>query len=496
MQNKTNNPSLYEVNSRLFCRELSTKLGRPITLADIPDEILDEWQRLGFDYIWMMGAFATGEVGRKLSLEIEVLRRAYDHSLPGWTDADVIGSPYAIRSYDVAPELGGAHALMSLRQRLKKRGMGLLLDFVPNHTARDNPWVYEHPEMYIQDEEHDPTRNYRAPTKDGERLIAFGRDPYFPSWTDTAQLNYRHKKTREVMRGVLQKLAALCDGVRCDMAMLVLSDIIERTWGDAANVDPSQEATGEFWVDAVDAVKREHPGFLFIAEAYWDLEWRLMSLGFDYAYDKVLIDRLKAGNAGPIRGHLSAEDEYQSRLVRFLENHDEQHASSLFPTDKHKAAAVVALTSPGLRFFHDGQLDGRSVHIPVQLGRRPDELKNSELRDFYERLLSALHHASLKGGVHKLLSTSPLDSNQNHQQFIIRRYDGGWSAQCLVVVNFGEHQAQCRVPVQLRAVEGRQVTLTDALSSDVFVRDGSEITQRGLFLDMKPWQAAIYWITR
>jgi glycosidase len=497
---KNQNPSLYEVNSRLFCRELSTQLGRHITLDTIPDEHLDAWQRLGFDYLWMMGVFTTGEVGHRLSLELPVLQRAYDEALPGWTDADVIGSPYAVKTYQIAAELGGEAALISLRKRLRARGMGLILDFVPNHTARDNPWVFTHPEMYIQasaEQGNDEERFFWADTHQGKKQLAYGRDPYFPSWTDTAQLNYRHKQTRKTMREVLVYLGTLCDGVRCDMAMLVLDDIIERTWGEDANISVAEEATGEFWAEAIDAVKKDHPDFLFIAEAYWDLEWRLMSLGFDYAYDKTLLDRLKGNDAGFIRGHLSAEPEYQERLVRFLENHDESHANTIFTLEKHKAAAVVALTSPGLRFFHDGQLEGRATHIPVQLGRRPEEPKSPELRAFYEKLLSVLQREALRNGTYKLLDAGPAGpNNHSHQQFIIGRFEAGAHGQCVIVVNFGAAQAQCRVPVQLRAVEGRQITLTDLLSTETFVRDGSELTQRGLFLDMKPWQAAIYWITR
>lgn len=494
----THHPSIYEINGRLWCNELSRELGRAITLAEIPESFFEEISRLGFDFVWLMGAFTTGEEGRRISLQIPALRRAYSHALPGWTDEDVIGSPYAVKEYRVSPALGGVEALLSFRERLRQIGVGLLLDFVPNHTARDNPWVHENPEMYIQalpEEEGDEERFFVAQTKLGPKWLAYGRDPYFPSWTDTAQLNYRHRKTRQTMVGVLRSLAEICDGVRCDMAMLVLSDIIERTWNHRASVDPSQEAKGEFWAEAIDVVKQKHKNFLFIAEAYWDLEWRLMSLGFDYVYDKTLIDRLKGSDAGLIRGHLSADPEYQERLVRFLENHDEPHASALFSVEKHRAAALLALAAPGMRFFHEGQLDGRSVHIPVQLGRRPEEPKRSEVRSFYERLLVALRSEVLRKGRPRLLSANPVwHDNQSNQRLIVSRYDAGSHGQAVIAVNFGATQAQCRVPLQLRGVEGRTVELTDALSEERFIRDGDELIQRGLYLDMAPWQAAIYWV--
>src|SRR5690606_8887878 len=127
---------------------------------------------------------------------------------------------------------------------------------------------------------------------------------------------------------------------------------------------------GEFWAEAIDAVRQKNPGFLMIAEAYWDLEWRLLSLGFDYTYDKRLLDRLHSGEAGPVRAHLSGDMEYQERQVRFLENHDETRARAAFSPAQQRAAAVIAATSPGMRFFHEGELEGRTLHLPVQLGRR------------------------------------------------------------------------------------------------------------------------------
>ena len=101
------------------------------------------------------------------------------------------------------------------------------------------------------------------------------------------------------MTGALAQIAGLCDGVRCDMAMLLLPEVFERTWGIQA---------GPFWPRAIDAVRQRHPGFLFMAEVYWDLEWTLQQQGFDYTYDKRLYDRLRDGHAAsgagaPARRH-------------------------------------------------------------------------------------------------------------------------------------------------------------------------------------------------
>src|SRR5262249_37659643 len=175
---------------------------------------------------------------------------------------------------------------------------------------------------------------------------------------DTLQLNYGNPATQAAMIAELIKIAGQCDGVRCDMAMLVLPEVFERTW----NI-PCQP----FWPQATERVRQQAPEFCFMAEVYWDLEWTLQQQGFDFTYDKRLYDRLRAGHARPVREHLYAGLDYQDKLARFLENHDEPRAAATFAPGVHEAAAVITFLSPGLRFFHQGQLEGRRKHISPHL---------------------------------------------------------------------------------------------------------------------------------
>jgi hypothetical protein len=110
------------------------------------------------------------------------------------------------------------------------------------------------------------------------------------------------------MIGELVKIAGQCDGVRCDMAMLVLPDVFERTWGIQAEL---------FWPKATQRVRERAPNFCFMAEVYWDLEWIMQQQGFDYAYDKRLYDRLREGHARPVREHFHAGLDYQNKLGPF-----------------------------------------------------------------------------------------------------------------------------------------------------------------------------------
>ena len=148
------------------------------------------------------------------------------------------------------------------------------------------------------------------------------------------------------------------------MAMLLLPEIFQRTWG----ITPEP-----FWPKATAAVHAKYPAFTFMAEVYWDLEWTLQQQGFAYCYDKRLYDRLRDGHAGPIRDHLLAGLDYQDKLARFLENHDEPRAASEFPWPQHQAAAIITFLSPGLRFFHQGQFEGARVRVPTHLCRGPVE---------------------------------------------------------------------------------------------------------------------------
>ena len=176
----------------------------------------------------------------------------------------------------------------------------------------------------------------------------------------------------------LADIAGQSDGVRCDMAMLLVNHVFERTWGGRAGERPATD----YWSEVIAATKHSNPDFLFVAEAYWDLEWELQQQGFDYCYDKRLYDRLEHDTAESVRLHLCADRAYQRRLVRFIENHDEPRASSVFSPEEERAAAVTMATIPGAKLFHEGQFEGRRVRVPVFLARRPAEPVDPDLFGF------------------------------------------------------------------------------------------------------------------
>ncbi len=477
-------PSLYQINTRVWLTELSSGLGRPATLDDIPDAELDRLCAQGFDWIWMLSVWQTGPAGQQVSRGNDEWRREFEATLPDLREEDIGGSGFAITGYTVHEDLGGDAALARLRKRLRRRGLRLMLDFVPNHTGLDHPWVEQHPEYYISGTELDRARapqNYTwARRQRGDVLLAHGRDPYFPGWPDTLQLNYASRATQDAMIAELVKIAGQCDGVRCDMAMLVLPDVFERTWGLRAE---------PFWPRATASVRERVPGFCFMAEVYWDMEWTLQQQGFDYAYDKRLYDRLREGHARPVREHLCAELDYQNKLARFLENHDEPRAAATFPTEIHEAAAVVTYLSPGLRFFHQGQFEGRRKRISPHLVRAPDEPIDRGLEQFYDRLLEVLRRPVVRSGQWQLLECARAwQDNWTSDCFVSFAWHDPAGARLLVAVNYAPNHSQCHVRLPFADLRDRRWRLEDLLAGVApSERDGNDLVAQGIYLDLPPW---------
>lgn len=486
-----NHPLLYEINTRCWLRELSERLHRKVTLATVPEEELAGWQRLGFTHIWLMGVWTTGERGRELALSEPTLIQAYDEALPGWRKADIAGSPYSIAAYTVPAALGGEAGLAKFRERLHALGMKLVLDFVPNHLGRDHLWTVGRSELFVQS----PVAvkgAFAVDTAAGVRWLAHGKDPHFAPWTDTVQLDYRRAATRTTMRDLLLTIADRCDGVRCDMAMLVLNEVFAKTWAHLSAPEAAPET--EFWAEAISAVKARQPDFLFLAEVYWGLEGRMQSLGFDFTYDKQLYDDLIWGNAAwAQRRLLESPPEFVSAGAHFLENHDERRVAAALSLDPHRAAALVILGLPGLRLLHEGQLTGARVKVPVQLARRPVESPVAEIQQFYERILLALPKAGVGQGRAKLLAPRPAwPENPSGQNFILVLWQSKPEEFTLLAANLAPHRSQCYAPLGLPRLAERNWSMSDLLGEERYERFGNDLESQGVYLDLPPFGAQLF----
>lgn len=490
-------PTVYEINTRVWLSELSRRHRMRIDLGNVPDEEIDRLESFALDGVWMMGVWAPSPASRRIALGHPGLGPYLARALPDLREEDVVGSPFAVYAYRISQELGGESGLRRFREQLTRRSMRLMLDFVPNHLAVDHHWTESRPELLVACGRGGRSSDQGGPRGDecftriveGERRrFAHGRDPYFAPWTDTVQIDYGRPETHAAMIAILRTIAERCDGVRCDMAMLVTSEVFRRVWG--APQQANARCSDEFWEKAIETVKAHHPGFLFLAEVYWDMERELQHQGFDYTYDKKLYDRLRSGDGAAVRAHLQQNDAYQPRAARFIENHDEERAVTALGRSGSRAAALLIASLPGLRLFHQGQFEGRTVRQPVQLNRLPPETPDTELARFYRRLLQATSRPVFHDGTWELLTPRQAwPGNGSHRSIVAYTWHVPGGDRALIAVNLGEDRSQGFVPLSWPGLAESSWRLRELVDEGdegpiVYQREGDALESRGLYVDL------------
>lgn len=484
-------PHLYEINTWAWLEKLSARAGRLIELKDVPDAEWDGLARLGFDIIWLMGVWQRSREAHRVALAAPENVAQYDVALPGWKPSDVIGSPYSVAAYVPDPRIGTFASLDAVRKKLHTRGMALFLDFVGNHTALDHPWTRQHPEFYVQgtqeDFQRDPLSFYEITTPSGPYFLALGRDPYFPPWRDVAQLNHFSPEMRAAQLADLRTIARHCDGVRCDMAMLHLSEIFERVWNHLLRgAKPPQK---EFWTDAHAAV----PNLILLAEAYWGTEQRLLDLGLSFVYDKGLYDSVRNIDMAGVHARIAERFDYQSRLARFLENHDEARCAAVFGPKRLHSAGTVMTTLPGMRFYHQGELEGYRVHLPITLRNGADQPTDPASAAFFEKILQITKGDVFHQGAWNLLQVSPEGDATSGNLIVYEwRSEKSWK---IVSANLAGYASQGRVHFGDYPFTAKEYVFYDELHDVRYVRSGDELRSLGLFVRREGFDAHLFDVT-
>src|SRR5947207_6748721 len=342
-------PVIYEINAWVWLQELSRQDGQnAITLDNVPAKQWDAIASFGVDAVWLMGVWQRSPKGADLAIKDKVMSAVFRDALPDYNPrVDNIGSAYCVYNFEVDERLGGRKGLEAAREMLKQRNIRLILDFVPNHVAQDHAWVFNHPEYFVQGTKEDLAQFHTRFCQAGEKVIAKGSEKRdFEPWQDVAQLNAFNSELRKAAIDTLHSIAEQCDGVRCDVAMLLLNSNFEDTWRKYIRERPKKE----YWDEVISATRSRHPDMLVMAETYWNQEKELLQLGFDYCYDKDhFYDQIRYSNVKNIRSHLATSLDYQDKLVRFIENHDEERAAATFSPERERMAAVMMMTVPGAK---------------------------------------------------------------------------------------------------------------------------------------------------
>ena len=475
-------PSLYQINTRVWLTELSRALGRPATLDDIPDDELDDFAAMGFDWVWLLSVWQTGPPGSASRGPTRVAAgvRGDAARTCARRTSPAPGSRSPATRCD--PALGGDAALARLRERLRERGLRLMLDFVPNHTALDHPWVEDHPEYYVAGTELDlerAPRNYTWVKRPARRPPPGPRPrSVLPRLARHAAARLREPGHAGGMTGELLAIAARCDGVRCDMAMLVLPDVFERTWGRrAATLLARRHRAGPA------SSPRASPSW---PRSTGTSSGRCMQQGFDYAYDKRLYDRLRDGHARPVREHLPAGLDYQ----------DEAR-----PVPREPRRAAGRRDVPARR-ARGGRRSSRSCRPACASSTRassraagsasrrtwsarPTSRVDERAAAFYDALLAVLREpacATATGGCS--IARRPGTATGPGTASSPGRGDGGDGERFLVAVNLGPTAGQCYVRSPVDGIAGETVRLVDRMSATTYERDVADLAARGLYLDL------------
>lgn len=505
---------LYELNARTWKSDRDEEgIIRLGGVSSISQGDFKAMKAAGFNSVWIMGIWEVGPRVRAIS-------KRYGE--------DYVGSPFAIYDYRISEDMGTQKDFIEMVDRAHAAGLKVIVDFVPNHMGLDSAWLNDHPEYFLHkvldnveaqlseaelEKRYPGHFVYRTPSypQGNARLpktimVAYGKDPYFYPWIDTAQLNYAEPSLRRRMTELLCDLAGMVDGVRCDMAMLVLREQVklhrhpDMSWETFNRLMPE-----EFWTEAIRATKRKKPSFIFVAETYWAMEGYLQQLGFDYTYNKPLYEAIcgafHSGNAEGLQNFLRLlGTDFLSRGVHFLENHDEERAYNILGEDRQRGAAALLCTLPGISLIHQGQMEGKRERLPVQRAvPLHDEPVNLALSKFYQGLLRITSHAVFKEGRMNVLYSN------NASLVSYARLLGDEKA--IVIINTSMHfqKGSIFLAAGMRLQHGGPYELVDLyydLKSDAirqkptvrpsYLYSAPQLVNQGLYVELEPFDAHIF----
>eukprot|EP01129_Flabellula_baltica_P006511 TRINITY_DN2445_c0_g1_i1.p1 TRINITY_DN2445_c0_g1~~TRINITY_DN2445_c0_g1_i1.p1 ORF type:complete len:519 (-),score=99.77 TRINITY_DN2445_c0_g1_i1:18-1553(-) len=481
-------PIVYEISTRPWLYELSVKYGTQVKLVDVPVQEFLEIQAAGYNTVWLMGMWHLGEAGLHFDRTNPDLLASYAKVLPGYTMDDIIGSPYAVTQYVVNPEIGTFEDLAGVRKILNSLGMKLMLDFVPNHSATDASWVTTNMDYYVR-----APKGMQPPFPSDEYTpagIHYGSSGYGDFWKDTCQFNYWNMDLKAAQIENIKTVASFADYIRCDMAHLLLNDIIQRNWEPIISTWGYQRPATEFWADAISEVKSKFSNVTFLAEVYYPNQQALQNNGFDYTYDKQLYDRLVDGNLDNIRGYISGMPaSFHQKSCHFVENHDEPRAAAEFGSNmRADGAAMVSLMLPGMRLVNQGQEYGLYNRLDIHLRRSAPEGAHPGVRTFYQIFIrDILDREVFHTGSWEYLKVS---GTNDCWRLMSWKFETP-QERALVVINYSDQQGTGNIVLRDAPGNG-DISMVELFSNQTYVRSASTLRTEGLFTIIQPWSSQVF----
>jgi len=476
-------PCLYLINTRLWLNQLSNKYETPLTIDKIPKT---EWQALfdKYDHFWFMGIYKESDASRQHAQKWSFQSR---YALPDLDpNRDVAGSPFAIPEYIPSPSIAKNwedwdKTVDFLHENHKK----VIIDFVPNHFALDCELAKTHPEYFIQGSESQyySSPDFYFPLQAADQktyYLAHGKDPNFPSWADTLQLNYGVPELNQEMASTLKNLASHSDGLRCDMAMLLNPSTFLRTWGWTLNEDQKKYINKHsFWAENIPLIKNSNKDFKFIGEVYWDQDY--LSQYFDYLYD----DRFYKGiTRSPLdlKNHLgelltSRSNKNPCRSALYIENHDEERSVKSLGEKRARAAAFLAAIIPDTMFIvNQGQENGWKIRPPMQINRFPAEVDNPQIQKFYQKIFSLINSPLYKSGTIKNYQINQISGDTIALELI----SADKNSTAIYCLNIGESYSKCTIPEINKNI---QIEIESLTEDKEIIPDSNR--QNGIFIGLE-----------
>lgn len=413
----SNDSAIYEVNIRQYSEEGTINAFM---------EHLPRLKELGIEILWLMPIHPIGEINRKGTL----------------------GSYYSVKDYKgLNPEFGTKEDFQKLVDSIHALDMYVIIDWVANHTAWDNPWTKSHPEFFMKD----TLGNFVTPN---------------PDWTDVLDLNYKNNSLWYYMTDALKYWVEEfnIDGYRCDVAGMI---------------------PVEFWNQARKELDKIKPVFML---AEWDtpeMHYEAFDMTYDWTMHNIMNNIAKGEkDVNELKKHIIEDRErYPENAYRmqFTSNHDENSWNgTVFERlgDGAETFLVLSTLIPDMPLVYSGQEAGMNKRLSF-FEKDLIEWKDHSFFELYKNLIQlkkenkALHNGNFGGEVHFAQNSE----EEKIFSFVRKKSDD----KIFAVFNLSDEKVD--------------VTINDPVTAGIyyefFSKEPLSIDSR-IFFDLKPWEYKIY----